>query len=171
MENTMLSLEELAKITNKSITTIRRTIKKNNNIKKELINGKLFADKEGILQHFWLVENDYAMDKHGGNHMPSHWLSTKQSDALIDLSQQVVKLSTENAEMRKIMVEDYKKFQTSLSASQNQHQQALLACKAEQKTVIDNLKNDFFIKSVFARAMIYIELLVLIVLIGYVFLK
>jgi len=52
MKNEMLNLQELANITGKSVRTLRRVVKINDQIETEYKNTKLVANLEQVLAHY-----------------------------------------------------------------------------------------------------------------------
>lgn len=104
MNHTLLTLQELADQTWKSLITIRRAVKKNNNIESKFEQGKLCAKREDVFKHF-NIDYSATTQKQAGQSRKvttqtnNQWLSSEQVDSLLDLSSKVIKLTNEKTEM------------------------------------------------------------------------
>lgn len=104
MTPVFLTLQDLADQTWKSLITIRRAVKKNNNIESKFEQGKLYAKLEDVFKHFNI---DYSattqkradQSSETSTQMNRHWLSSEQIDGLLDLSSKVIELTNEKTEM------------------------------------------------------------------------
>jgi len=63
MEDKMLTLQQLADVTWKSVRTLRRVVKDSDQIKTDYKNTKLVASLGDVLKHYWIDNpNSYSND-------------------------------------------------------------------------------------------------------------
>lgn len=68
MENKMLTLQQLADITWKSVRTLRRVVKDSDLIKTDYKNTRLVASLDDVLKHYWMAkQNSYSKDNQSIN--------------------------------------------------------------------------------------------------------
>lgn len=83
MENKMLTLQQLANITWKSVRTLRRVTKENSEINTDYNNTKLVANLDDVLTHYWMTDqksypNSSQPDIHASEPLKSNFRKDSQ---------------------------------------------------------------------------------------------
>ncbi len=107
MNNRMLTLEQLAKITGKSERTLRRVVKESNSIKTDYQNTRLVANLGDVLVHYGLEYNEELFKQASSNQEVDIKLNQTQElvNSVSSLVKQLSDVSKENADMQKALVQ------------------------------------------------------------------
>lgn len=179
MENKMLTLQQLADITWKSVRTLRRVVKTNDLIKTDYKNTKLVASLDDVLKHYWLTKpNSYPKDNQSINLNSQQSHKHPQSDSQIvnhqanqefvqsinSLVKQISEVSKENTELQKSLVIKEQNFWSKLINLEHKYQKENLSLerKHDQLTILEREKRTK--QNLLAHFTIYALLIVVITL-------
>ena len=182
MENKMLTLQQLADFTWKSVRTLRRVVKESSKIKTDYKNTKLVANLDDVLNHYWMtIQKSYPNSSQSDSHTSEPLKSNFKEDIQVgnpqanqdfinsinSLVKQITEVTKENTDRQKSMVLKEKEFWTQLLSLEYKYQKENLAVEREHDQKIQEMKDQQAKKNVWVRLVIYILLAIVVVLVGY----
>jgi hypothetical protein len=179
MEDKMLTLQQLADITWKSVRTLRRVVKDSDKIKTDYKKTKLVASLDDVLKHYWIANpNSYPKDNQPASHDSQHPKLNIEEDSQVvnhqanqefiqsinSLVQQISEVSKENTELQKSLVVKEQGFWSQLLQLEHKYQKENLSLEREHDQEIKLVKNQQIKRNALARLAIYILLSILVFL-------
>lgn len=182
MEDEMLTLQQLADVTGKSVRTLRRVVKDSDKIKTDYKKTKLVASLDDVLKHYWIANpNSYPKDNQPANRdaqqpklnieedsrVVNHQANKEFIQSINSLVQQISEVSKENTELQKSLVVKEQGFWNQLLQLEHKYQKENLTLERQHDQEIKLVKDQQIKRNVLARLVIYTLLLIVMMLVAY----
>lgn len=182
MEDKMLTLQQLADVTGKSVRTLRRVVKDSDKIKTDYKNTKLVASLDDVLNHYWIANpNSYLNDNQSASRDSQHPKRNFEEDSQVvnhqanqdfiqsinSLVQQISEVTKENTSLQKSIVVKEQGFWSQLLQLEHKYQKENLALERQRDQEIKLVKDQQTKRNVLARLVIYTLLVIVMMLVAY----